>query len=230
MVPTKVRLYGDCLILLERCNWSCKYCYDDRKKFIIDEPRILKELLAMKHLISTQALSGGEPGLLSEWFWDQLFSQIDTAAIYTNGTFVLKGYADKYAKQIREVMIHCVEELDQEINPKIIDYTKRAKQCIFSIVIHNDNVHLLDNFLKKYKQFDFRLFFADDYHVADMHIPRSLALTKESAEKVLKVLNQYTTYAPYSNQLIKGIISGNYFEMNKCKVDDEELMKSRLDG
>jgi len=215
-----------CIGLHSFCNWDCKYCIAKNNDFEVNETEILKEIEPIKHKLKDVFISGGEPGILSDDFWNKLFHMTDyKLAICTNGTFIKKNYHIKYQKYIREIFIHCVPELDKEIEPLILDIinNKQSYMITPTIVIHNNNSHLIHDFLTKYSDIRFVLLFTDStfspFHTDE---PYYYAIQAESCLKIFKTLGKFN-YSHYSNLLIKAIIKNDYRHLNSWSKMNREL-------
>ncbi|AYF45772.1 hypothetical protein BALOs_2783 [Halobacteriovorax sp. BALOs_7] len=105
---------------------------------------------------ATVSLSGGEPGLIDPKTMEKVFEHLVklncTIDVFTNGLFI-KRYGDKYLQYIDEVLYHCVETLDQEIEFPDMD----EEQVTYVIIVTNDNHHMVDDFLDKYPHISFKL-------------------------------------------------------------------------
>ena len=208
-----------CIGLHSKCNWKCNYCVARWDNAKIDENLILEKLLPIKNKLRTLWLSGGEPGLLSVQFWDLLFYSIGfSIKICTNGTFILKGYHKRYKPQISQIMIHCVEEIDQDINPIVLEFIKKSDiPKIVNIVLHKYNVHLLSSFLDKYKDIRIELNFADQTFKninAKYNKQYNYALDKESIIEIIKQLSNFEGYDQYTSFLTKKIIQNDFVCLN----------------
>ncbi|MFG1493391.1 radical SAM protein [Halobacteriovorax sp. ZH4_bin.1] len=147
------------IITTYNCNWDCSYCIIDTHKRNKTSP-ISKEMLLGKIYSVTEgaqvSLSGGEPGLIDPVTMEKVFQHLVklncTIDVFTNGLFI-KRYGDKYLKYVDEVLYHCVENLDQEIEYPNMD----EEQFTYVIIVTNDNHHMVDDFLDKYSHLSFKL-------------------------------------------------------------------------
>jgi len=215
---TKLYVNEFCIGLHNVCNWKCPYCIARDPNGAYNENEILNEIKKIKYKLKHVFLSGGEPGLLSDDFWYKLFHMTDyKLAICTNGTFIKKNFHVKYEKHIREIIIHCVSELDQEIDKKILHFIEdnHNYNVVTNIVLHNKNSHLLYNFLKKYPNINFSLFFTDStftpFHFEGKY---DYPIQYKSCMEIFKALGKIGGYSNYTNRLIKCIINNNYTHLN----------------
>jgi organic radical activating enzyme len=208
-----------CIGLHSVCNWNCPYCIARDPNGTYDEDEILNEIKPIKYKLKDVYLSGGEPGLLSTYFWDELFNMTEyKLAICTNGTFIKKGYHIRYESKIRSIMIHCVKELNYDIDDEILKVINNKTRYSVEpvIVIHNKNSHLLEEFLEKYHQLNFSLFFTDTtfspfHHNNEYDYP----IQKKSCMEIIKILGKYNKYSRYTTPLTKSIIKNDYRYLNK---------------
>lgn len=211
--------------LHSKCNWDCPYCVSKDPNAIIDEDEILKQIYPIRNRLGRLELSGGEPGLLSNSFWSKLTSMTQhKLAICTNGTFIHNDYHIKFEKDIRSILIHCVEELDQDIHQKILNIHNTSTPYIvkLNIVVHNKNHHLLYNFLEKYKGIQFTIFFTDSTFTPFHHNnPYDYPLNKDSVISVIKTLSKFN-YMTYTNRLMRMIIKDDYRYLNTWSSQNHE--------
>lgn len=208
-----------CIGLHSKCNWRCKYCVARWDNAVINEIQILDELLPITDKLKTLWLSGGEPGLLSVQFWDYLFYITKCSLkICTNGTFIRRGYVDRYYNLIQQLMIHCVEEIDQDIDPYILQFIRETNiDTIVNIVIHKNNPHLIGSFLSKYPDIKFVLNFADQsFAEINKQYNKKYDFTpnKASIIETIKQLSKFKGYDPYINFLTKNLIRNNFTQLN----------------
>lgn len=207
-----------CVGILPQCNWCCDYCIAYNNKNKIDEDKIFKELYPIRNKLKNLWLSGGEPGLLSEKFWEKLLKSIDfNLKICTNGTFISNGLYDSFEKRINNVMIHCVRELNDEINPIVLStYIKNNQKMDINIVIHKYNVDKINFFLKKYKEIDFTLHFADKSFQNFISTEYDYCIDKKSAIKLINELKNIKNIKNkiHIDRLTKSIIKNNFNNLN----------------
>jgi len=211
-----------CIGLLNICNWNCKYCIAKRIGQIVDEDNIIKQIIPIKHKLKTLVLSGGEPGLLSVDFWDKLFALSDyKLSICTNGTFIIKGLHERYKSKIKTLIIHCVQEIDQDINPMVLDFIRHDNiPYDINVVIHKKNAHLIKSFLNKYNDIQFMINFTDSTFIRGDY---EYAIDKEAAMEIVKQLTNFKGYAKYSSKLIRCIIRNNFIYINDWSPENKEL-------
>jgi len=149
-----------CVVLGERCNWTCGYCDRPRIQDIksVDRSYLIKYYFKIARWAKENNIplhiSGGETGLIPEHILEHIFSYNYPVVVETNGEFFKKGYFEKYYDDIDRVIYHCVSELDQEIEIDIIN-----RKVTHLIVIHRKNVKLLKGFLKKNYKLGMKLWF-----------------------------------------------------------------------
>jgi len=90
------------LMLTTACNWSCEYCDIERVPnafaSLADVKYLCEELLPLVDLSNTRLeLTGGEPGLAHIEVLEYLNEKAPGVYLCTNGTYVDKGYADKFS-------------------------------------------------------------------------------------------------------------------------------------
>ncbi len=222
-----MKLYTNefCIGLHSKCNWNCSYCIARNNNISYDESEILENIEPIKNKLGYVYLSGGEPGILSVDFWDKLFGLTDhKLSICTNGTFIKNGYHLRYENQIREIIIHCVQELDHDIDEEVLGVitSKNQYKIVPNIVLHNKNSHLLDEFLCKY-DFEFSLFFTDSSFIPFNDKPYEYAIQGESCLSIYKNLAKNSEYSEYSNRLLRAIIKKDYRFLNSLSERNREL-------
>jgi organic radical activating enzyme len=149
-----------CMVLGEKCNWSCSYC---------DRPRIKQpkdcdlDLLTkyypkiVKWIGDTPLhISGGETALINKNCLDYIFSFDKKLIVETNGLWFDKDYHNLYKIGIEKIVYHCVPDLNFDIKHKQIN-----DQVEYLIVIHHENIKMLENFIDKngVKKWVFQLFY-----------------------------------------------------------------------
>lgn len=216
-----------CVGLHSKCNWNCVYCVAHWTDATIDEDRILSQLLPIKNKLETLWISGGEPGLLSAHFWDRLFYETKfPLSICTNGTFIVREFVDKFRNNIRRVMLHCVEELDQNITPRRLDFIMNDPiDKEVNIVVHKGNVEILGEFLSKYECIDFNLNFADQtFAEINRNHNKSYpyALDRESIISIIKQLTKFKKYGKYTSHLTNRLIKNNFKHLNSWSYKNLE--------
>ena len=136
-----------------KCNWNCVYCAV-RNKYDFKENLSHEDVLKKIDLIedgSNVTIFGGEPGLVErkyiEKYIDILKRKNCDLFLETNGTFI-KKYPD-LIMCFKHVMYHCSCELEDEI------YLTDFKHITYMLIVHDDNIERLENYLKKYQNITF---------------------------------------------------------------------------
>jgi organic radical activating enzyme len=214
-----------CIGLLSQCNWHCNYCiaFDNSKS--IDEEYIFNQLYTIRNKLKTLWISGGEPGLLSESFWNRLLDSIDfNLLICTNGTFIVKGYFDKFKDRIRCMTIHTVEELTDDIHPKVLDVLRNKEyilsgKVVCNIVVHKHNCHQLRDFLTKYSDITFNMNFTDSTFTDKSGIDNyDYAIDRESAMTIVKQLGPLPNYQRFLNIVMHSLLNNNLDFVNSWSL------------
>jgi len=106
--------------LTEICNWQCSYC--DFPKLnkpksapierVLEYFDMLKEATGHDQTIE-YGLEGGEIGILSQDYLDQVFAHdlTETYTICTNGLFMERGYHERYKDKIHYILYHTQPEI-----------------------------------------------------------------------------------------------------------------------
>lgn len=203
------------LRVLTSCNWKCHYCeYGHLTHQKIDDDLAIKIFEENKE--ETTHITGGEPGLLSEKFWDYVFG-VKPLGVITNGTFIKRGYYEKYKDRITHLYIHAVQELDEDIDPEILEFVCNNKNPNFEIsfVIHKHNIPLIKSFLEKYNDIVFNITMSGEQFSQNSHYH----LDRESALRVIAVLKDFPRYSYFKNKLFLAIIRDNW---NLCFMSKEK--------
>lgn len=203
------------LRVLTACNWRCSYCeYGRSPSSNIDDDMALDIFNKNKDVVTH--ITGGEPGLLSEKFWDKAFSYKPLGVI-TNGTFIKRGYYEKYQDRVSGLYVHAVQELDHDIDPVILDFFKNNKdpRNEISFVVHRRNTSLIKTFLDKYSDILFKITMSGDQFSNNT----LYNLDRESALEVISVLKDYPQYQKYVNKLFLAIVKNNW---NLCFMSQEK--------
>ncbi len=210
---------GDYATVIVTCNWKCSYC-DDYITESVEEDNLsdqdmldyLKEHAPARKII----LTGGEPGLRSEWFWEQFFDTFKDRNIHvlTNGTFILKGFAEKYDKHIDSLLIHSVRELTDNINPKVLEYHNTYNKSEFSLVVNKLNIDLLSSFLNRYLDVEFKLFFTNSFHDYTGTKVHKYVIGREEALLIIDILKEFDNCGDASSRLMKGYLTNNFDGIN----------------
>ena len=207
-----------CIGLLQQCNWNCRYCIASKNVEAIDEVAIFKELFPIRHKLEKLWISGGEPGLLSETFWHKLYSSIDfSLKICTNGTFITNGLYDIFKNRVHSLAIHCVNELDQDIDKRLIQAVKEDKthKIILNIVVHRHNTHMIKDFLTKYKDLGhIHINFTDQTFADITDKDYDYVIDRKAAENIVKQLGSFPGYNFLVAFIVKGLINNKYDNLN----------------
>ena len=115
-------------------------------------------------------------------------------------------------------MIHCVEELDQEIDPEVLEFINESQiDKIVNIVVHKHNSHLVSRFLNKYDNIQFEINFADGTFT-DVNQQYSkeynYAIDQCSSVKTIKELGNVKGYSVYTDFLTRRLIQNDFRNLN----------------
>jgi len=135
-----------CITITYKCNWFCDFCIiDTHNQKEIEFDRIKKLLKCIKPN-SNVSITGGEPGLADKKIVEYVIKELEKLKskinINTNGLFLHKY--KEYLKKIDSIYYHCSENLNNYVNPVIDD---NVKDIEYMIVVSDNNIHNLDNFL-----------------------------------------------------------------------------------
>jgi len=144
-VDFKVQFY---ISLTEHCNWKCKYCDFPKIKNCKTTP--IDDVLRYFDMLKTAApnnsgveygLEGGELGMLSEEYLDQVFAHdlAESYIICTNGLFMERGYHTRYADKIHYILYHVQPELNDDFY--IPQYTYNDIDVKYAIVVDKTNIY-----------------------------------------------------------------------------------------
>ena len=201
--------------VLTECNWKCNYCKYSKSNLIPDENKALKIFEKYKDILTH--ISGGEPGLLSNKFWDHVFNTKKVGVI-TNGLFILKGYYKKYQDKITNIKVHATPELNKDINPNILKIIReKYPNMETNIVIHKRNINLIKPFLKKYPDIEFKIIFSGTQVYPGFGNNIDNKITVISLIDRLRELPQYSYLIP---KLLKAISSNNW---NLCLIPENSV-------
>lgn len=217
-----------CVGLLTQCNWCCDYCiaYNNEKK--IDESQIIKELYPIRSKLKKLWISGGEPGLLSENFWSNLLKYVDfNIKVCTNGTFISNNLYSKFEDRIDELMIHCVKDLDDDIDSKVLEvYRKNKNKISMNIVIHRKNVSKIKDFIERYEDINFDINFADRSFENFISGKYDYCIDKRSGIEIIKQIRHIKRYGSYIDRITKSIIKNDFSNLNSWS-DKNNYIKGR---
>jgi organic radical activating enzyme len=204
-----------CIGVLTKCNWSCKYCIASNSN-PIDEDVIYDKLYPVRHKLRTLWVSGGEPGLLSEKFWSKLLDSIDfNLRICTNGTFISNGLYDKFKNRIIEVVVHCVRELDDDIDETVLDAIRTDSKIRVNIVVHKYNTSLVKEFLLKYSDIKFEINFTDITFAKLTDANYMYAIDREAALAIVKQLGSLPAYVGKLNNIMRALVVDDFTYLNR---------------
>lgn len=203
--------------VLKECNWKCSYCEYAGNTAIPDEEEAIR--IFDRHKDKLTHITGGEPGLLSEKFWDHVFN-IRKVGVLTNGLFIKKGYYEKYHDRLTHLYVHVTPELDNDINPLTLKTISKGDPIVEpSIVIHKKNVNLIKNFLNKYSEIDFNITMSGTQFYPDMGYNIT---DKNTALSIIDILKEFPKYSHFVPKLLKAILSDNW---NLCFIPNERVDK-----
>jgi len=200
------------LKITSKCNWKCSYC-DNRGNQDVDINKLISfiQLLQLYNKNTNISLSGGEPGLLSENYFSQLFSVVNNQVeVCTNGTFFKNNYHKIFKDKIKEFWYHVTPEiLNNKIEFNKID-TSIPIQYIF--VIHKKNLHEVIPFIQKHKEIIFRpSFYKGDDEELILTLDDIKYLYNNDINK-LNITNNYKDRIEYFN-------SCNKYKINKAQTE-----------
>jgi len=142
--------------LTEKCNWKCEYCDFPNKQIIKTTPinevilffDMLKKITNSDNKIE-YCLEGGEIGLLSEEYLDEVFKHdlTQTYNISTNGLFMKKGYHIRYKDKIHYILYHVTPEFNNNFEVERFKFDKSIL-VYYTIVITKENLNKLNDFLE----------------------------------------------------------------------------------
>ena len=114
-------------------------------------------------------------------------------------------------------MVHVVRDLDCDIHPKILRAMKK-ENVLGTIVLHNKNSVMLNDFLRKYSTIEFNISFTDS-SFKEIHTENGYEypIEKDSALEMIKafgVNNQKKFYTKHIDILMKAIIKNDFKHLN----------------
>lgn len=136
-----------------KCNWNCVYCavrneHDFKGNLSCED--VLKKIDLIEGG-SNVTIFGGEPGLVERNHLEEYIKLLEQKScsllLETNGTF-LKKYPDLVC-HFKSVTYHCSCELDDEI------YRTDFKNLTYMLIVHDNNINRLDDYLRKYPEIRF---------------------------------------------------------------------------
>jgi organic radical activating enzyme len=174
------------VILTYNCNWNCEYCCVNTHENKLNYEDALKKLEIIEE-DSTVILSGGELGTLPK---DKVINFINLLQnkncklhLNTNGLF-LRKYEDLLTN-FEEINYHCSQDLD--ITDEIIILNKKIN---YILIVHDLNIHKLQQFLEKNKDLKFCIYPASTPSTGIKNAPELSSINKF---KILKQFNSRLT-------------------------------------
>jgi len=196
--------------VLKECNWTCSYCEYKSNGIIPDEGKAIE--IFEKHKDTLTHITGGEPGLLSQKFWDHVFNY-KKVGVLTNGLFIKKGYYEKYKDKLTHLYVHVTPELNVPIHPTILKVIRNKDPIVEpSIVIHRKNTSLIKGFLKKFSDIHFNITMSGTQFYPDMGYNIT---DKDTAIAIIDQLKDFPQYNHFIPKLFKAITSDNW---NLCFI------------
>ena len=140
-------MYTLTFFITERCNRKCEYCDVPT----IENPKDIDIELFLKYTpiinnskIRYITLTGGEPGLLDEETLKIIFDNISCPVnVNTNGTFIERGYYDRWKNRIKLLSYHIIEEVEHKID------------CQYILVSHKKNQDFIKRMCKQHPEIEF---------------------------------------------------------------------------
>ena len=134
------------ILLTEKCNAKCEYCYFPKiKPYIIDTYNNLDELkkiFMFLHKIDNDILlGGGEPGIIPVHQLDDIFNILNKCMVATNGTFVKNGLYERYKEKISIIDYHV-------LHPDCKIYETPVNKYIY--IVHRKNIKTIPHLLKRF--------------------------------------------------------------------------------
>jgi len=196
--------------VLKECNWKCSYCEYAGNNHIPDEEEAIAIFDKYKDIVTH--ITGGEPGLLSDKFWNHVFNT-RSVGVLTNGLFIKKGYYEKYHSKLSHLYVHVSPELDMNIDPTTLKILRNGDPIVEpSFVIHKKNTHLIKDFLNKYSDLDFNITMSGTQFYPDMGYNIT---DKGTALAIIDKLRDFPQYSPFVTKLLKAITSNHW---NLCFI------------
>lgn len=222
-----------CLRCLSRCNWDCPYCTDltGMKYKLPDENIILNKIDQIINFCGNNhiyEISGGEPTLLSQNFFNNLLSLKKKYSckfkLFTNGTDF-----NKVPNDLFDIIIyHITEEISKGIDVEKLDMVKQRFKCVNKVVIvHRYNLEYLEEFVKKYKDLDI-------YYIISDTNDRTWNLDLDQIIQCIKIFRKYnidekyfSSFSRYFNFVINRrkynrLLISCKININKIKIDLEK--------
>lgn len=186
-----------------KCNWDCVYCGFNEKGLTktktIDEDFILEkiEYIFSKYADHYYNVSGGEPGLMSEYFFIKLIDLIKKykpkyISIETNGEIFKYDVDFSVFDRIR---YHAIIDISINDDIKYLDFPESWNVIFIIVFTKNMNFNILEKHLMKYKNYYqkrksiIQLTFAGDFGFLIKLIRFIQKMRKENLELLYKHLN-----------------------------------------
>lgn len=173
------------LLLTNVCNWHCNYCITDThapgKGMIPLE--VIKEKIEKVEDGSLVTLSGGEPGVarreVVEYAITELQKKNCTIMVNTNGEF-FKRYPE-WVSAIHEFVYHCCDtiSLEEDIYEPAVSFVR------YMIVVTDNEMDILEQFLDKYSHITFHVSAAADTRQFSV-LPNRTSLSKKNALEIVR--------------------------------------------
>jgi len=138
-----------------QCNWDCSYC-DNVDSQNVELDKLIECINSLQSLnpYITISLSGGEPGMLSEKYLEQVFKHINNPCeIATNGTFFEKDYHNLFKSKLKEFWYHVTPEINDDNT--IYDNIETDLPIQYIFVIHNRNINQVIPFIQRNSHIQF---------------------------------------------------------------------------
>jgi len=189
--------------LTEHCNWQCEYCDFPKiakcKSAPIDRVLTAFDMLkeATDHDQNIEyGLEGGEIGILSQDYLDQVFAHdlTPTYNICTNGLFMERGYHTRYADKIHYILHHVQPKLDE--NFYIPEYTYADDIKVeYAFVVDKTNIYngILEKVINDYIDND-RYFII---HILQPRTPGLDLLGVEDFKKLYSIIKDKPNIEPH---------------------------------
>jgi len=193
------------LILTEKCNWDCEYCFrKEYPKSNSDNTELIYEIVPYLASLSEDIyFTGGEVGLLDEDLLDFLFYHFQHCKIRlaTNGTwFKTKSY-QKYKDLDLSILYHSVMNLDDDI--EFLDIPK-AK---YNFVIYENNIDKVSGFLERYKNIIF-------YPLLDLR--KKVRLDRKIYKEIYNILINFDNIPKQISEAVKLMYSDDEKWKGEC--------------
>jgi len=147
------------LKITNKCNWSCNYCDNvDNKTSPIEKVKNYINLLQTYNPNILISLSGGEPGLLSKDYLQEIFNELNhPCEIATNGTFLENNYHEIFRSYINNISYHVISEINEPTKINVIKDNDIPIDYI--IIVHKQNLKYIKSFIKTNDHINFTIKF-----------------------------------------------------------------------